>query len=71
MSSSTQTDRTAMVTALVENFKANGRIVIVPADEAKVREAEFMMLRDGLVVFEGDAGDLRASEDPYLRTFLS
>ncbi|RPJ69480.1 MAG: ATP-binding cassette domain-containing protein [Acidobacteria bacterium] len=51
--------------------RQNGRIVIVPADEAKVREAEFMMLRDGLVVFEGDAGDLRASEDPYLRTFLS
>jgi phospholipid/cholesterol/gamma-HCH transport system ATP-binding protein len=51
--------------------RENGRIVIVPADEAKVREAEFMMLRDGLVVFEGDAGQLRASDDRYLRTFLS
>jgi phospholipid/cholesterol/gamma-HCH transport system ATP-binding protein len=51
--------------------RENGRIVIVPADEAKVREAEFMMLRDGLVVFEGDAGQLRASDDTYLRTFLS
>ncbi len=51
--------------------REDGRIVIVPADEAKVREAEFMMLRDGLVVFEGDAGELRASGDTYLRTFLS
>jgi phospholipid/cholesterol/gamma-HCH transport system ATP-binding protein len=51
--------------------RENGRIVIVPADEAKAREAEFMMLRDGLVVFEGDASALRASQDEYLRTFLS
>jgi phospholipid/cholesterol/gamma-HCH transport system ATP-binding protein len=51
--------------------RENGRIVIVPADEAKVREAEFVMLRDGLLVFEGDAGQLRASDDGYLRTFLS
>jgi len=51
--------------------RENGRIVIAPADEAKVRESEFLMLRDGLVVFEGDAGELRASDDTYLRTFLS
>jgi len=51
--------------------RENGRIVIAPADEAKVRESEFLMLRDGLVVFEGDAGQLRASDDTYLRTFLS
>ena len=30
-----------------------------------------MMLRDGLVVFAGDAEALRTSTDPYLRTFLS
>jgi len=29
------------------------------------------MLRDGLVVFEGDANALRRSEDPYLKKFLS
>jgi hypothetical protein len=29
------------------------------------------MLRDGLIVFEGDAEALRNSKDEYLRTFLS
>jgi ABC-type transporter Mla maintaining outer membrane lipid asymmetry ATPase subunit MlaF len=29
------------------------------------------MLRDGLIVFEGDADTLRASQDPYIRDFLS
>jgi phospholipid/cholesterol/gamma-HCH transport system ATP-binding protein len=51
--------------------REDGRVVIVPADEAKVREAEFLMLRDGLIVFEGDADELKSSHDAYLRTFLS
>ena len=29
------------------------------------------MLRDGRIVFEGSADELRASTDPYLRAFLS
>ena len=29
------------------------------------------MLKDGLIVFEGNAAELRASTDPYIRTFLS
>jgi hypothetical protein len=29
------------------------------------------MLRDGNIVFEGSADELRASPDPYLREFLS
>jgi len=51
--------------------RENGRIAVVPADEAKVGEAEFIMLKDGRVVFEGDADDLRTSQDEYLQTFLS
>jgi phospholipid/cholesterol/gamma-HCH transport system ATP-binding protein len=50
---------------------ADGRVNIVPANPEKEQEAAFMMLRDGLVVFEGDANGLRHSEDPYLKTFLS
>jgi phospholipid/cholesterol/gamma-HCH transport system ATP-binding protein len=46
-------------------------VQIVPASEGKEREAEFIMLRDGLIVFEGDADALRASQDPYIRKFLS
>ena len=29
------------------------------------------MLRDGLLVFEGDSDTLRSSHDEYLQTFLS
>ena len=41
------------------------------ADAAKADEAEFVMLRDGVVAFEGNAAELRASNDEYIRTFLS
>jgi phospholipid/cholesterol/gamma-HCH transport system ATP-binding protein len=44
---------------------------ITLADEDKAEEAEFIMLRDGGICFEGPAGELKRSTDPYLRTFLS
>ena len=50
---------------------AHGEVEIVAATPEKCREAEFMMLRDGLVVFEGNADALRRASDPYLQTFLS
>jgi phospholipid/cholesterol/gamma-HCH transport system ATP-binding protein len=50
---------------------AGGRVEIVPATKEKEREAEFIMLKDGLICFEGDAEALRNSTDPYIRTFLS
>lgn len=49
----------------------DGTIRIVAADQAKERETEFVMLRDGLIVFEGDAAALRTSTDEYLQSFLS
>lgn len=49
----------------------NGRLEIVPAGADKTEEAEFIMLRNGGIAFEGHAADLRRSSDPYLRTFLS
>ena len=49
----------------------DGVIRIAPADEDKSEEAEFIMLRDGRVSFEGHAAELRVSDDPYLKTFLS
>jgi phospholipid/cholesterol/gamma-HCH transport system ATP-binding protein len=49
----------------------DGGIKIVRAEREKEREAEFLMLRDGLIVFEGDADALRAAHDDYLREFLS
>jgi phospholipid/cholesterol/gamma-HCH transport system ATP-binding protein len=50
---------------------ATGKVEIVPATPQKERQAEFIMLRDGLIVFEGDADSLRSSQDPYIRDFLS
>ena len=49
----------------------NGKVRIDRASPAKEQETEFLMLRDGLIVFEGDADALRRSTDPYIRTFLS
>ena len=44
---------------------------VVPATPEKCEEAEFIMLKDGLICFEGNAEELRHSTDPYLQTFLS
>jgi phospholipid/cholesterol/gamma-HCH transport system ATP-binding protein len=49
----------------------NGDVRIVTADQQKEQETEFLMLRDGLIVFEGDAKALRSSDDEYLKKFLS
>ena len=43
------------------------------ADRQKTNEAEFIMLKDGRIGFEGNADELRdvASRDPYIHAFLS
>ena len=63
--------RDAFYVATHRAIRENGQIRIVPADERKESEAEFLMLRDGRLVFEGDTDALRSSNDPYLQTFLS
>jgi phospholipid/cholesterol/gamma-HCH transport system ATP-binding protein len=63
--------RDAFYAATHEAVRSNGRIEIVEADAAKCDEAEFIMLKDGVICFEGNASELRASRDPYIRTFLS
>lgn len=40
-------------------------------DYERLEGTEFMMLRDGRIVFEGSPHALRASGDPYLKDFLS
>ncbi len=50
---------------------AGDEIELVAAAEAKIEEADFVMIREGKVAFEGTAGELRHSEDPYLQKFLS
>ncbi len=49
----------------------DGKVQIVPASAEKLAQTEFVMLRDGLVAFEGTATELRATNDPYLKLFQS
>lgn len=63
--------RDAFFVATHEALRRNGAIDIRPASADKCDEAEFIMLKDGLIAFEGNAAELRASTDPYVRTFLS
>jgi len=49
----------------------SGKVNVVPATPEKSEEAEFIMLKDGQICFEGSAEELRRSTDPYLQTFLS
>ena len=50
---------------------AAGELMISPATQAKIDEADFVMLKDGRIHFEGSADELRASTDQYMQTFLS
>ena len=61
----------AFYIAAHQAVQENGRFAIVPADPSNATEAEFLMLRDTRVYFEGSAAELRASNDPYLKRFLS
>jgi phospholipid/cholesterol/gamma-HCH transport system ATP-binding protein len=47
----------------------DGRVRIVQADERKAHEAEFIMLADAKIHFEGNFAELRASSDPYIKKF--
>jgi phospholipid/cholesterol/gamma-HCH transport system ATP-binding protein len=63
--------RDAFYVATHEAVRENGEVRIVAADRGKCAETEFLMLKDGEVVFEGNATALRSSGDEYLRSFLS
>jgi len=63
--------RDAFFVATHEAVRHGDQIAITPADQDKSDQAEFIMLRDGLITFEGNAAELRASTDPYIRSFLS
>jgi phospholipid/cholesterol/gamma-HCH transport system ATP-binding protein len=63
--------RDAFFVATHEAKRRDGTVVITEADAAKCDEAEFIMLKDGLICFEGNAQELRAAKDPYIRDFLS
>ena len=50
---------------------ASGQVELVEAAQDKIEQADFVMIKEGRVHFEGTAEELRHSKDPYLQTFLS
>jgi phospholipid/cholesterol/gamma-HCH transport system ATP-binding protein len=62
--------RDAFYVATHEARRRGADIELHPADERKSDEAEFIMLKDGLLAFEGNASEFRTSTDPYIQTFL-
>jgi len=63
--------RDAFRIATREAVRVGDEIQIRMASETKAEEAEFIMLKDGGIHFEGTAAELRVSTDPYIRSFLS
>jgi phospholipid/cholesterol/gamma-HCH transport system ATP-binding protein len=63
--------RDAFRVATHEAVRQNGSVDILEADPQKCEEAEFIMLKDGRVHFEGHAAELRGATDPYISLFLS
>jgi phospholipid/cholesterol/gamma-HCH transport system ATP-binding protein len=63
--------RDAFFVATQEAVKQGDKVELAHAGPAKMQEAEFMMLKDGLIIFEGTADELRASTDSYIQAFLS
>lgn len=63
--------RDAFYVATHRARNTGGEITFEAAPPEEAHDTEFIMLKDGLVAFEGTAAELRASTDPYLRAFLS
>ena len=53
--------------------REDNEVRLVRASKQKADEAEFIMLRDGRIAFEGNASELRevTARDPYIEAFLS
>jgi phospholipid/cholesterol/gamma-HCH transport system ATP-binding protein len=62
--------RDAMYIATHKTARNNGKLAVVPTDDAEATRAEFMMLHEGGITFQGTAAELIASQDPYLKRFL-
>jgi phospholipid/cholesterol/gamma-HCH transport system ATP-binding protein len=50
--------------------RTNGELEIVPVETAESEGADFMVLHEGRIHFEGSGAELLSSQDPYLKEFL-
>jgi phospholipid/cholesterol/gamma-HCH transport system ATP-binding protein len=62
--------RDAFYVATHEAVRTNGRVQIQEVAQPQPRHAQFMVLHEGRIHFEGTAAELRASQDSYLQEFL-
>jgi len=60
--------RDAFYVAMHQAVRKDGRVEIVKAGEAA--RADFMLLHDGTIAFEGNATEFLASRDDYLQRYL-
>jgi phospholipid/cholesterol/gamma-HCH transport system ATP-binding protein len=63
--------RDAFYVAEQTAVRAATQIEFEAAAADKIAQCEFMMLREGVVIFEGDANAFRHAPDPYIQNFLS
>jgi phospholipid/cholesterol/gamma-HCH transport system ATP-binding protein len=63
--------RDAFHVATHEARSRHGRTGFQAATEARLQHTRFLMLKEGKIAFDGTADELRAADDPYLRTFVS
>jgi phospholipid/cholesterol/gamma-HCH transport system ATP-binding protein len=62
--------RDAFYVARHEARRNGSSVDIVDIGQAAEQRAEFMVLNDGAIVFEGAGSELLASRDPFLKEFL-
>jgi phospholipid/cholesterol/gamma-HCH transport system ATP-binding protein len=62
--------RDAFYVATHQAARTGRDVRIAEAVDPTATRAEFMVLHDGRILFEGPAAELLASEDPYLKEFL-
>ena len=61
----------AFYIATHEAVTRSGRLAVVPAGGDKAEEADFVVLRNGRIYFEGHAAELKRTTDRYLKAFLT
>jgi phospholipid/cholesterol/gamma-HCH transport system ATP-binding protein len=62
--------RDAFHVARNKAVRVNGETRIVPIPEGQPDGADFLVLHEGRIMFEGSGDELLACEDPYLKEFL-
>jgi phospholipid/cholesterol/gamma-HCH transport system ATP-binding protein len=62
--------RDAFYIAMHEAVRKAGKVRIVSVDHAQGARAEFMVLQEGRIYFQGSGTELLASRDPFLKEFL-